>query len=101
MGYSGDSITSTSIENLTEKLDYVMDEISETLEKRLNSITDGLESDSTWEQVKSVFKIGGVLLTLESTILQILDELFDQIQRYLRIARIEVNETGCYLQNIN
>lgn len=96
LGYSGNSLTSTSMDSLMAGLDSIMSNSYDKIEQRLNLITDGLDSDSTWEQLKSIFKVGGVLLTLESTMIEIVDDMFRPIYDYLYDAMVRIEETGSY-----
>lgn len=100
LGYEGNSITETSIDNLLSGLEYTMNDSMDKIVKRLDSLDDGLDSDSFFEQVKSVFKMSGVLLTLESTILESIDELFGSIYEYLNVTKHEIERTGFYIKDL-
>lgn len=69
-----------------------LEDYSEEIEKKLNSITADLDSDSILDNIKGIFKVGYCVVTIKSQIKEIFDGLFRTISLNINTTKKKIEK---------
>lgn len=90
LGFNKDKSTADYLNEIVEKLDSLLEVSGSSIEEKLGSVSEYLDSGSVWDNIKGGVKVLGALTRIKSFLINLIEELLLPAESYVLMKKMEV-----------